>query len=82
MAELDGKIDRFNEVKPHRGLDAVTPAASARAGLARDAVAMLTQLGEPRLNARRLVDRTLEVDPTIETPENLVAAAFRLRDAP
>jgi Holliday junction DNA helicase RuvA len=80
VAELDGKIDRFIEVKPRRAAGAAAPDAGPASELARDAVAMLAQLGEPRLNARRLVERVLEVDPTIDSPEDLVAAAFRLRE--
>jgi hypothetical protein len=53
----------------------------ARAGLIRDAVAVLTQLGEQRLSARQLVDRALAADSTLADAETLVAAAFRLRES-
>jgi len=81
VAELDGKVDRFIEIKPPGAAASDAVDAGPRAELARDAIAMLTQLGEPRLNARRLVERVLEVDPTIDSPESVVAAAFRLREA-
>lgn len=75
IAELSGKVDHF--VSEH------TPAAAAPAHaqpLATDAVAVLVQLGESRLTARQLVDRALTADPTIDTPDALVAAAFRLKE--
>ncbi len=80
VAELDGKVDRF-----------LSPAASAAAegevaqdsgsalGIRRDAVAAMTQLGEPKLNARQLVERALAVDPTLDSADALVAAAYRGR---
>lgn len=77
VAELHGKVDRFVELKP---MPAGAPAADT--ALAHDAVAMLTQLGEPALEARRLVERALAADPTIDAPDALLAAAFRLKGAP
>ncbi len=83
VAELHGKVDRFVEVKPDRDTGAATPGApgaSARHALVHDAVAMLTQLGEPGLRARELVDRALRADSSIDTPERLVAAAYTLKE--
>ena len=76
VAELHGKVDRFVEAKP-RGDGAAT---DADAGLVHDAVAVLTQLGEPNLAARQLVERAARADPTIATADALVAAAFRLKE--
>jgi len=78
VAELHGKVDRFIEMKPDRA-EALSPEAAARGALMHDAVAMLTQLGEPGLRARELVDRVLRTDPSITTPESLVAAAYTLK---
>lgn len=80
VAELDGKVDHFIEMKPSAATASNAVEAGPHGELVRDAIAMLTQLGEPRLNARRLVERVLEVDPTVDSAENLVAAAFRLRE--
>lgn len=79
VAELHGKVDRFFELKPVTGA-AVDPAAGPRAALAHDAVGVLTQLGEAPLQARLLVERALDADPTIDAADTLVAAAFRLKD--
>lgn len=76
VAELHGKVDRFVELKP---LPADSP-TSARSSLINDAVAVLTQLGEAKLTARQLVDRALAADPSLDSPEVLVAAAFRLKE--
>jgi Holliday junction DNA helicase RuvA len=79
VAELNGKVDRFVELKP--GEDRTRPVDDAHAALLRDAIAVLTQLGEQRLTARQLVDRAIAADPTIPNAELLVAAAFRLKES-
>jgi len=40
---------------------------------------VLVQLGEPKLIARQLVDRALAADRTLSTPDQLMAAALRLK---
>jgi holliday junction DNA helicase RuvA len=81
VAELSGKVDRFVEVKPAAGSGGSRDGAiaDARSELVRDAVAVLVQLGEPRLIARQLVDRALAADKTLATPDQLMAAALRLK---
>jgi Holliday junction DNA helicase RuvA len=75
IAELSGKVDRFIEVK------SIGQSAAGQANpLAGDAVAVLVQLGESKLHARQLVDRALAADPTIDSADALVAAAFRLKE--
>jgi Holliday junction DNA helicase RuvA len=78
VAELHGKVDRFVELKPLTST--ATPGDNARLSLINDAVAVLSQLGEQKLTARQLVDRALNADPTLDSPEALVAAAFRLKE--
>lgn len=80
VASLRGKIDRFVEVKPAAVAEAGRAIPSGRGMLMRDAAAVLVQLGEPPLHARQLVDRALSEDPSLETAEDLVAAAFRLKE--
>ena len=61
IAELSGKVDQFIEIKSAGlGSSPTNPIAS-------DAVAVLVQLGESRLQARQLVDRALAADPTVPT---------------
>jgi Holliday junction DNA helicase RuvA len=79
VAELNGKVDQFVEFKP--SADRASPMDDARTALIRDAVAVLTQLGEQRLSARQLVDRALAADSTHANAETLVAAAFRLKES-
>jgi hypothetical protein len=55
-------------------------AASGRSSLVNDAVGILTQLGEQKMTARQLVDRALAADPTLDSADGLVAAAFRLKE--
>jgi Holliday junction DNA helicase RuvA len=81
VAELHGKVDRFVELKPAPNA-AGDAAGSGRGGLVHDAVSMLAQLGEPTLTARELVERALAADPTIDAPDTLVAAAYRLKEVP
>lgn len=76
LAELNGKVERFVELKPAGPLDASDP----RTALIVDAVGVLAQLGEPRPAARQLVERAIVADPSLDSAESLVAAAFRLKD--
>jgi holliday junction DNA helicase RuvA len=76
VAELSGKVDQFVEIKSIGD----RPVSDAQAALIHDAVAVLVQLGETKLVARHLVDRALAVDESITTPDQLVAAAFRLKE--
>ena len=46
-----------------------------------DALAAMVQLGEPRSQARQLLDRALAVDPTLDSADALIAAAYRLKEA-
>jgi holliday junction DNA helicase RuvA len=78
VAELHGKVDRFVELKPMSTAGSTVP--NGRVSLVNDAVAVLTQLGEQKLLARQLIDRALAVDSTLNSPEALVAAAFRLKE--
>lgn len=81
VAELNGKVDRFVELKPERSAAAGASAHdSPKNTLIRDAVAVLVQLGEQKLQARQLVDRALSADATLTTAEAVVAAAFRLKE--
>ena len=81
VTELHEKVDRFVELKPAPGgASASTAEEAARSGLIHDAVAVLTQLGEPQLQARQLAERALAADPTMDSPEDLVAAAYRLKE--
>jgi Holliday junction DNA helicase RuvA len=78
VTELRDKVDRFIELKP---APASAPDA-AKAALVQDALAVLTQLGEPKLQARQLVERAIAADPEISTPGDLVAAAYHLKELP
>lgn len=83
VAQLHGKVDRFVELKPGAtGMDgrAGSPGAPGSRLIA-DAIAVLVQFGEPRIAAIRLVDRALIADPTISSPDALVAAVYRLKEA-
>jgi len=81
VAELSGKVDRFVELKPSNAIRHAGPdgQGDVRSELIRDAVAVLVQLGEPKLIARQLVDRALAADRTLSTPDQLMAAALRLK---
>ncbi len=78
IAELAGKVDRFVEVKSRP--DDAPARSEAQTELVRDAVAVLVQLGESRPLAQQLIERALAVDPQVTSPDQLVAAAFRLKE--
>lgn len=54
--------------------------SGAARGAPREAVQVLMQLGEGQLRAVELVERVSHADPSIESPDELVAAALRLKD--
>ena len=56
---------------------AKAPALGASALL--DAVQVLVQLGENRLDARSLIDQALEREPGIASADALIAAALALK---
>jgi len=82
VAQLSGKVDRFlDEASVEGAGDAAVIADDAR-GIANEAAAVLTSLGEPKLQVMQLVERAIAADPTIDTPEELITAVYRLRDLP
>lgn len=66
----DGRGSATIEAKPE----------SRRRMMARDAVAVLVQLGENRMVASQWVDRVLAENEKIETVERIVNAAFQYRE--
>ncbi len=81
VAELHGKVDGFLELKPPAG--SAGPDASAepsRAAMIRDARAALIHLGESTIEAHRLIEQALAVDPRLDSADALVTAAYRLKD--
>ncbi len=89
VAELGGKVESFADAVHAGGVPAprmpIAAAADPAAGLpaaARDALAILQQLGEPPALARSLVETVLQGGgPVPEDPGAFVAAAYRGRDA-
>ena len=60
--------------------DAVPTEAGSTNAAPKEAVQVLVQLGEGRLRAVELVGRVGRADPSIESADELVAAALRLKD--
>ena len=83
VAELNGKIDQFIELKPDTMTGAATTDVDPGARQLVDAATqILTQLGESRADAAQLVERALAADSTIDSADALVTAAFRLKALP
>ncbi len=78
VAEIHGKVDPYVQAND-RSSSGGRSMAEPKQTLADEAIAVLTSLGEQRLNALQLIERVLEVDPTIDSAEALVAAAYRLK---
>jgi Holliday junction DNA helicase RuvA len=78
VAELRGKVDAFVDVtetieaKPEAGTRAAAEAS-------KQATEALVRLGETRAEAERLVARALERDPSLESADAVLAAAFAMR---
>ena len=81
VAQLNGKVDRFLEFKP-ADTDELgdSVADQQRAGVIKDALAALVQLGEPRPHARQLIEKALANDPALDSADELVAAVYRYRE--
>ncbi|MHC4416577.1 MAG: Holliday junction branch migration protein RuvA [Planctomycetota bacterium] len=76
VAELHGRVDGLIELKPDGG----RPATAPQPAVVGDALAALVQLGEPKPRARRLIEQALAADPTLDSADALVGAAYRLRE--
>ncbi|MBX3317736.1 MAG: hypothetical protein KF902_12840 [Phycisphaeraceae bacterium] len=77
IAELSGKVDGFVS---YEGVEIKPRAAAAPAsGPVAEAIATLVALGESRADAERMVDRATGRDSTLQTAEQIVAAAFASR---
>jgi Holliday junction DNA helicase RuvA len=76
IAELSGKVEAYIDEA------AVTVVEDSQtSALIGDTVAMLTALGERHTEAFNLAERALAVEPKITTPDALLSAVFRLREA-
>ena len=77
---LKGKVDRFLDAlpagaTPGEGGSTTTPAG----GLARDALHVLLQLGENRMQAINWIDRAMSSDDAPKDAEALVAEVYRIK---
>ncbi|MCD4825270.1 MAG: Holliday junction DNA helicase RuvA [Phycisphaerae bacterium] len=72
IAELHGKMDEFaGEVTATEAAELSEPGT--------EAVAVLIQLGEKRPDAVALVERILAVAPELQTPEDIIQQAYKLK---
>lgn len=69
IAELHGKVDSFSEV-------AASGKVVTRPGAAEQAIAALERLGQSRNEAERLVNKAMEREPALDSPDAILAAAF------
>ena len=78
VLELRDKVAPFvgAAAGPSRGAATSDP----RLSLARDAIAVLTQLGESPVAARQLAERALRADPALATADEVLKAALALRE--
>jgi len=80
---LKGKVDRFLDTVPMgaAGPDGETdmPTAGVPGSLARDALHVLLQLGENRVQATNWIDRALSSDDAPKDAEALVAEVYRIK---
>ncbi len=72
IAELNGKVDAFaGEMAGQAEVE--LPAAGE------EAISVLVQLGERRADAMALVQRVLAVAPDIDSPEEIIQQAYKLK---
>jgi len=81
VAELGGKVDAFvRTATPGAGGQVeAKPASRIESDAARRAVTALVRLGETENDARKLVERVLEQDETLEDADAILAASFAAR---
>lgn len=77
VAELNGKVDKFTsgaeiELKPG-------PGAQVANDIGRDAVAVLTMLGETKTDATKMVNAAIAANPELDSPDAIVETAFKMR---
>ena len=73
IAELHGKIDEF------AGPAAETSPPAELSEPASEALAVLVQLGEKRADAAALIERVLSVAPDMDSPDQIIEKAYRLK---
>jgi holliday junction DNA helicase RuvA len=70
IVELHGKVDEFCDASAPQSAVVTLPAAADQA------IAALERLGQSRNDAERLVARAIEREPTLDSPDAILAAAF------
>ena len=78
IVELKEKVESFLEDDSRAGVER-SSSAGAIGAFAEEAIAVLLQLGEPRNVAEDLVDRVTAADPTIDSADQVVTGALRLK---
>ncbi|MFP4106784.1 MAG: Holliday junction branch migration protein RuvA [Phycisphaerae bacterium] len=73
ITELHGKLDEF------AGPATSGPTGEALSEAGEEAISVLVQLGEKRIDAAALVERVLAVDPEMDSPEEIIKQAYRLK---
>jgi holliday junction DNA helicase RuvA len=76
IAELAGKVARFATPSARPG---AAQALSARPTWQEDAIAALVQLDVQRLEAERLADRAMAINPALKTSDALLREMLRMR---
>ncbi len=71
IADLHGKLDRF--------AGETVPAVEQIPEAGGEAIAVLVQLGERRADAAALVERVIAVAPQLDSPEEIIQQAYRLK---
>lgn len=81
VAQLNGKVEQFLEFKPESSDELADSIADPqRAGVIKDALAALVQLGEPKPHARQLIENALASNPGLDSADELVAAVFSFKE--
>jgi Holliday junction DNA helicase RuvA len=83
VAELSGKVDHFATEAALAGLgsggEAEDEPTGAVRGIAREALEVLLQLGESRMQALTWIEEVVRKQPEIESSDALIAEIFRLK---
>ncbi len=74
IAQLNGKVDKFTS-----GTDIELKPAAGGVNVARDAIAVLSMLGESRADATQMVNAAIAAEPELATADAVVETAYRIR---
>ncbi|MHB1155738.1 MAG: Holliday junction branch migration protein RuvA [Phycisphaerales bacterium] len=80
VATLHGKVDDFITAATYRPRKDESTTGPSTGGAAREALAILLQLGEPRVQAVQWIDQVMLKNPDLADAQAIITECFRLKN--